>query len=323
VNRPEHLPRTEADLEDWSVYADYLQTRDDPRGEAIALDVALPVGPTPEQLATFHLAMRPFVRRREESPVAWCVAHARTLSISKGIPKLLDEAIEFLAAPASRLLEQLNLAFSPSIDLARVDRLFAALPPTCRRVVLEPIDPARTAPDDLVARLPPHIREIAVTNDPLYRYAPEFVLRLISDRFDVVDLSRLACSREHFDLIAARTGETRSVTVRVQSHVRANIYRRCVLGRPHDAAVVDRTENIATVVPRWSWLRLQDRFGTLGVRTQLARAFTERHGELVRRGDTWTIHDQPIADGDRIPLRNAIVVLIAHDIDARARALIV
>jgi uncharacterized protein (TIGR02996 family) len=54
VNRPGRLPTNASELDEWSVYADYLQTRGDPRGELIAYELALPEVPEPPALRAFH-----------------------------------------------------------------------------------------------------------------------------------------------------------------------------------------------------------------------------------------------------------------------------
>ena len=51
MKRPDHLPRCEADLDEWSVYADALLVSGDPLGEWIARDLALSPAPTDEERA--------------------------------------------------------------------------------------------------------------------------------------------------------------------------------------------------------------------------------------------------------------------------------
>ena len=60
---PAHLPTREADLADWSVYADQLLAEGHPLGELIALDLSLPADPTDEQRWDFAK------RERER---CWC-----------------------------------------------------------------------------------------------------------------------------------------------------------------------------------------------------------------------------------------------------------
>lgn len=54
MDRPARLPIAAEDFDEWSVYADWLQACGDPRGEPIALELAMPEAPDPDQLAAFH-----------------------------------------------------------------------------------------------------------------------------------------------------------------------------------------------------------------------------------------------------------------------------
>jgi hypothetical protein len=68
MEAPARLPQTEDDLADWAVYADWLQTRGDSRGDALAAELALPAAPEREQLAAFHAAVR---RLHPRPPSGW------------------------------------------------------------------------------------------------------------------------------------------------------------------------------------------------------------------------------------------------------------
>jgi uncharacterized protein (TIGR02996 family) len=103
------LPRSEADLDGWHVYADWLAERGDPRAEAIALELSLPARPSTDELARFHDATRRLARMRTTTPIGWCLGHARTLTLGDaylGIESgTLVSCADFLSTPIAARLE--------------------------------------------------------------------------------------------------------------------------------------------------------------------------------------------------------------------------
>ena len=81
AHQPARLPATAEDLDAWAVYADHLMTIADPRGELIALELALPAECTRAQVADLHALAAPRCRLGGKTPIGWCLGHARTLFV--------------------------------------------------------------------------------------------------------------------------------------------------------------------------------------------------------------------------------------------------
>ncbi len=360
LHRPARLPACEADLPAWAVYADHLMSLGEPRGFAMALELALPARPGHEELARWHALAAPLCRRGTATAETWCLGHARALDLeSSGFrtaqgpsPGALAQARDRIAAPTGRRLEELAFAYTPRQDLEHWQRIFRALPPTCTRVAVDLSKRTGVAQlAELLALLPPQIREIRPSG--LLGSHGEVTWRLIDDRFDVLDLSRLRLDWMTSMTIRDTLAQTERITVRVGTLRREQLDSpRCVLGGPRDAALVAPAKHRAVAFARWPLAMLQRRDGLIPARTQWARPLVETHevprGELelaptatseslVCRGDRWTIAGQSdlrvdgvpvgagqvveVPDGGRITLQGLETVLLARDANARARAL--
>ncbi len=314
AHQPARLPATEAELAAWSVYADHLMTLGDPRGEAMALELALPAEVPRPALARWHALAKPRYGRGGATPIGWCLGHARTLAIPGAAPILghrhvgptlgaLAHAADVLARPQGRLVEELAIEYEPGEHGAAWRRLFAALPRTCTRVVLGMPASAHTAElAELVALLPAHVRALALAR----RLGPRGSNTLVpvTARFDLVDLSRAFLDARQLEALLTRLEVTPGVRVRVANLGAALLGApRCTLGAPGDAAIIDVAARQAIALPRWTLLALQHRYGHVPVRTQLAGGlgegytllrtalgFVVEHGSaLLRWGPRWTL----------------------------------
>lgn len=215
--QPPPFPRSEADLGAWLVYTDWLLTRGDPRGELMALDLALPSAPEREQLQQFHAAARRFCRQSSTASVSWCLGHARAIELWPMPRRTLDlhggpsssvlaNACEFLRTPAAASLETLSMV--PEGKPKLMQRLFSALPATCRR--LELVLPRQTWPAQsakLIDMIPSTIRELTLHFNEFAGPPCEF----IDDRFDVVDLAAARLGPWSRHSLAAALARTRVV----------------------------------------------------------------------------------------------------------------
>lgn len=359
-HRPAQLPAGEADLAAWAVYADHLMSLGEPRGFAMALELALPARPDREALARWHALADPLCRRGTSTAETWCLGHARTLDLeSSGFstaqgpsPGALAQAHDLIAAPTGRRLEELVFAYTPRESTTHWQRIFRALPPTCTRVAVDLSRRTGTAQlAELLALLPPQIREIRPVG--LLGRHGEVTWRLIDDRFEVLDLSRLRLDWMTLTSIREALDQTGRITVRVGTLRREQLDSpRCVLGGPRDAALVAPATHRAVAFARWPLAMLQRRDGLIPARTQWERPLAETHvvprvelelaatatvESLVCRGDRWTIAGQSdlhvdgvpvgagevveVPDGGRITLQGLETVLLVRDANARARAL--
>lgn len=339
---PDRLPVSEDDLGEWSVYADYLLTRGDPRGELLALELSLPASLDRAQVAAFHAVARRQYRRSLATPMTWCLGHIRTLDIPSlrlravgaafdgPSPSQLTRVRDLLRSPAGRLVERLSISYEPQAWRAHWRRLFAALPPTCQTVCvgMRMFDPRPAAMEDLIAMLPPHVRTLELMLAAPYR--PDVAVSAVAMRgpFDAVVLHTADPA-----LLQRLSEVATAATIHVLAISRDRPLLGWVLGREGDAAVASDTT--ARVLARPSWLELQDRFGPMPIRTQLARVLPEKylpsprwegydHASLVRRGDAWSFQQHEgepttnVRDGDRFGDQT----LITRDLDRRCRALL-
>jgi hypothetical protein len=308
------LPTDDADLAEWEVYADWLLTRDDPRGELLAHDLALPVQPSRDQLAAFHeLAARACPQRRL-APIAWCLGHVRTLTVAGELDRrrarvdhgLLANVHQQLLGPSASRLEELECVYAPGPESKAWRRMFSALPPTCRRVAVTLAGPlSEAAADELMGWLPSTVEELALAPLRLSMNVQAQFARFVTDRFALVELRRLYVETDLPERLAGALAATHTVELRVGQIelARRLASHRCHLGSPTAAGVV-ASKHVAVLEP-WSLLHRQNRYGVIPVRAQLARELPEDHGlqigrggdiraswwgsDLVRRGTRWTI----------------------------------
>jgi len=268
------FPASEADLDEWVVYADWLQIKGDPRGELIARELALPPIVPRDQLAEFQRLATRFCRQQRAARFGHCLGHIRTVALpavmqwttwSMADDGTLANVRDLLVSRRGARVEQLTLAWRPAgHDSTR--KVLAAVPASCRRVVVNPLE--EITPADIArvnADVPPHVRELAFID---YRF---------------------------------RTTAVRAVPERGGD------------------ALVDEQTGFALRIQRWELLELEQLYGILPVRTQLARPLAEsfeiriphtiRRGafaHLVCRGERWTVRNHAesrvelVRDGVRV-----------------------
>jgi uncharacterized protein (TIGR02996 family) len=123
MERPTRLPATVDDLGEWTVYADWLQTKGDPRGTAIALELAAPE-PRQEVRDGLGLALRLGYIHTLDMPRE----HSNAVSAEQ-----IARVRSLLAADDATLLEEIHVALEPKV-VGEMCGLFAALPASCRRL---------------------------------------------------------------------------------------------------------------------------------------------------------------------------------------------
>jgi hypothetical protein len=320
MNPPAHLPATEADLDEWSVFVDWLLTIEDMRAEFLAFELALPAQPEAEALAAFRAMARKWCRVRPATPAAWCLGHARTLSIPgerplmMGYPRTRSEpstgamsnATEFFKTAAGSRVEQLDVpAPYDRIAIARPwRRLMSAIPASCSAMQLD-IRGGVDDPGALIDSLPDHVTTLIVGNE---RADIAGAVRLISDRFDVVDFRYPRIDEAGFQIVRDALRGTSHVVVRVSELYRSASHPRIELGGPGDAALVQPATEFGVALRRDHLLEQQKRYDTIPVRMQvagLAERYTLRRwpdgrissfngdADLMRRGDRWTLRGDP------------------------------
>jgi uncharacterized protein (TIGR02996 family) len=341
------FPATEADLAEWAVYADWLISHGDPRGELIAHELALPAMPDREPLAVFHALGARSCKQREHSPIGWCLGHARTLTLHGRATKrgewgavdhgTLANVHQLLGQPIGARLEELACVYWPRQQPRGWQRVFSALPPTCRRVMLTLTGQwTSTDVDELVAWLPRTVQELALSH--AYSRPPtnarDHYARFVTDRFAVVELLDYAVSTLLQDQLADAFAATHTVALRVRHlELRRRLGSdRCHLGSPFAAGLTG--SRFVAVLEPWPLILMQGRYGVMPIRAQIARELPEDHGlgpdgdgylraspgsaDLVRRGSRWTIrprddlllwqHGEPLAAITELRDRDEITI---------------
>jgi hypothetical protein len=327
------FPTTLGELDDWSVYADFLMTRGDGRGELIAHELALGEPIDPAAVQAFHELARPLCRQGRTATFGFCLGHIRTIAVGWGWRPLrhllgpdagtLARIRDVLRTPIASRLEELKLPMREGENPWHLRQLLGAVPLPCRRVELRIAGPWSTAAlEDVIGLVPPHVRELAVAGEWPPHWGPALGAA-VRDRFDVVALTCGSAWR-HFELAspAAAVTATSHVRLRLDEWIEALAGDRTVVGAPGAAALVHTGRRRAIAIPRWPLILLQSHYGLVPVRTQLARSLAEglavtqgfedlatspaRAGAyLMRRGDRWTVRDpdqppRPVQLGDHL-----------------------
>ncbi|MGE0868821.1 MAG: hypothetical protein AB7P03_09670 [Kofleriaceae bacterium] len=341
--RPARLPQTEDDLAEWSVYADWLLTRNDPRGELLALELALPSEPSAEQLAEFQTRVGSQYRGRNTSFIAWTLFHARAVELH-GRPHdtadagTIASAIELFASDAGQFVEHVGFGITELDQATR--RLIWRLPHSCTSLSIwlgERSHALRI--EDLVGIIPATVRRIEVVDDCVGTRSGRLDW-LIDDRWDVVAFGS-GMNLDAITQLAARLAVTTHVKLAIEDTRRARLawgelwlpWDRCAFGTPRDAVIVQPARGSAALLPRWGQVDLQRRYGPIPIRAQLAVALPEDHGlafrfdhngvpdiqrvrgsTLVRRGRSWTLRPDQIGNHvlNGASLRPGQIVPIAH-----------
>jgi uncharacterized protein (TIGR02996 family) len=362
VERPARLPEAIADLDEWSVYADWLQSRGDPHGELIALELALPDDPDDAQRDAFA------ERLARHDPDAETFGYVRRLVAPRagyaGSIDAIEYATEQLATERCAFVEEVAVAFEPE-HLEHVQGLFAALPPACRRIHLDLCNPiAPAAAVGLRAALPAQVRDVALEARGIRVRTTGLtgLVTWIDDRFDTVELRYLRSTwdagldevRADRAAVLHRIDHTQLVRVQWTALEAPFPAGRHELGRAGDAAIVDLRRRCA-MVP-FDKQRRPER--PTPVRARLAGRRIARYEiglyapgnpvmgrdtadvELVRRGDRWwlvqtaglamqvngvaVVPGEPVElhDGDGIESERWSYTLITDDVTPTVRALL-
>lgn len=319
------LPRTAADLSEWSVFADHLLTIGDPRGEALALELAMSATPTAEELAAFHAKCPRLPAPDAKLQFGYQLGHVVALAIAPApahkmahvLPYQTPEqgalarAQDLLSTPTFARLAELQLPFSTlTPELAR---LLRRLPATCSRLVLTFGHSTVELAEPLLAAIPPQVETVM-----LVRCTPAVAQCFFTGRFAMIELERVAQLE-----LAAVLDRAPATQARV-SYAYAWLHPRTRLGEHASAGFVEPVESpvydvlaraagqasveepIARVVPRRTLLDLQARFGVIPIRSQLARTLPDHQYvvfgnapagvELLHANERWTIRStEPFA----------------------------
>jgi hypothetical protein len=357
VERPARFPTTEAELDDWSVYADWLMTQGDERGESMAHELAVPADP--QHIGAWQ---NEWGRRPGDDELGWsvtiarCLGHVRAVEIrNTGLMSrqvILPKLASLFRTEAAALLEHLDIEYDGGRKYWR--QLFNALPAACARLTLrldlsqDPLILKRVI--EVVDRwIRSSVRELELVG---YRYETT-ALSLLDDRFDVVAIHHPRQPTRWAD----RLSRTRTVKLRVPEISGELVgHSRCVVGRPGDAAIVQPQLRRAVALSRPTLLDLHRRHGPIPVRLQITQNFPERHDlygyegridlgsrgdvALWRVGDAWTLRvsqtpsnsihrngelvpsgqEVPIDDGDRIAIGDAEGTFLVRDVATRLGA---
>jgi hypothetical protein len=271
---PPAYPRSEADLEAWHVYADWLLEARDPRGPLIALDLSLPSQPSSVARDRLRRAAQRLKRVhreiRNDADLAWCLGHVRTMRVRLDAdPAAVARA---LADPTMQLLEEILLDIPVeqliSDESNEWRALLGALPASCRTVGVD-VSESRSDAARLLDALPPWVTTVAVL-----RGRPEL---FVSDRLAEVDARCPLATVDQLGALLTALASTTSVRVRVASLPAApDVHARIVVGRPGDALFVAARPPRVMTLPRLTLLAMQEEHGLLAIRTILGRALPER-----------------------------------------------
>ncbi|MFT3691814.1 MAG: hypothetical protein QM831_01650 [Kofleriaceae bacterium] len=327
---PARLPRTIADLADWSVYADQLSSEADPLGEYIATELAVPATPSFEQIAAFNLLAG--ARCRQRSPTAdasWSLGFVRELVlIGAMVPRsygpviesvTLDNAIQLLSSPAYSRVELVHMPVIPVDE--HVQRMLNTLPASCTRVVAASYQtvPKQVAP--FVDALPSHVRTLRLTSTNAAQ------LRIaISDRFDCIEV--FMAGPPPWAEIEAALASSSNVRVHIERIDGAQLANDRIGGLTDIGFVRPNDRSVRTGKPIML-LEHQREHGFVPIRAHLEHTIPEMFwfsDYSVRRvGPRWTgkyrLRDEivEIHDGDVIQFSDGDEVFCTHDLVARAR----
>lgn len=318
MHRPDRLPTSEADLDEWSVYADALLAAGDPRGEALALELGLPAEPSDEQLAAFQAVAGRVPTRSKITALTWSLGHVAALEIGgRHQSAFASDAVRTVAQrlveePRFQLLQSFGI-WSPVNDREWVLAI-GRLPPTCTRVM------TRSLGDIAFGVLPPTVSEIDL--ESLEGGRPGAFGPLLDGRAATIGLPWLRTG--DVEVLADLLDRAPAVRLRMSAFDARLPGDRCILGRPGDAALV-APGRVEAVFPRWTAQRHQDGRGVLPVRMQLAARLPEHHTHhdgfstlrLLRTGEAW-VHRWsgeapwlPLRDGDRLRFRDNEFTFVA------------
>ncbi|MFT3691818.1 MAG: hypothetical protein QM831_01670 [Kofleriaceae bacterium] len=330
---PDHLPRSEADLVDWSVYADELMHEGDPLGEFIAQDLATAPLASKQQQADFQrLAKKLCWTKRKTTDAGWSLGHIRQLAL-KPFDRELDGATianvtKLLGTPVAGLVEHLSIvttAWNPALA-----RLMKALPARCRSLTL-----AFTSLEPLQFRfvgadLPPQIEELSLYTRELADWSG-----VIDDRYRAVEMF----GRSNDPGLARALDRTSRVVFRTLT-LPAGLHPRIVV--PDGAGFIEAFPKRAHAIVPTPLVEVQAKAGIVPIRVQLSRFLTEHyritfergHVTLQRRDGRWTVHMSPswkihggtdtlgeVLDGSVLETDFGRVTFYAHDLAARAKAM--
>ena len=349
MKRPGRLPATPDDLAEWTVYADWLQSEGDPRGEQIAHALTGAAAGVIHDHAGIDVVTRlGFIHS---------VVVPRHASYSVASDELQRTA-SLVASDDAALLEELEVPLEPQwVD--DMHRVFASLPVTCRRVAIDLCNPITDdAAGALLDALPGHVREVSLSSSGIRLRIVGLtgLAGWIDDRFDAVELrytrstwdvalGQMAADR---DVIAKRLAAT--MRVRLQLTIADTLHPadRVDIGRPGDAAIVDLERRCAMALST----RVSDRSSSGGVRSKFAVGLYPNRGPVVtdhwakiilnRDGDDWCLENDwssnapvrvdgvevakratvAIHDGARISSDGWAYTLITRDVTPRVRALL-
>ncbi|MFT3691816.1 MAG: hypothetical protein QM831_01660 [Kofleriaceae bacterium] len=317
---PAHLPRSEADLADWSVYADELLREGDPLGELIALDLSLP---RPDE-AFRSLAAQHCWNMRDGLDASWTLGFIRELTLSSDqMPRIVPDENTFDRVRnlfVDRIGSRMDTLMIPlgggSGVRPTVARILPALPATCRTVF---VTVWGTGPIDLVPivdALPETVREFVVLTTQLAH-----IDAVISDRFDQVRL--MFVGGMPWAAIEAALARTSRVVLRLHDAQRDRFGNRVVTVA--DTGFVTTSHHIWSCNDH-SQLYLQRVHGVTPARAQLHHTLAELHEvmprvKLTRIGDRWTRDGEALNDGQVVRVGAEQAMFCTHDLVARAKAM--
>jgi len=349
MKRPARLPASPEDLAEWTVYADWLQGEGDPRGEAIAYELAGASGES-----------RDYAGIRAVSRLGHIYALVVPRDIYTVTADTLARARALIGSDDAALLEEVEVPLEPLLA-DDVERLFAALPASCRRVAIDLCNPiSDDAARTLLDALPGHVREIALASSGfrLRIVGLTGLARWIDDRFDAVELRYTRSTWDvalgqmdvDRDAIARRLAATSRVRLQMTIADAADPSERVEIGGPDDAAVVDLRRRCAMVLStRASHRRIDGKIRarfTVGLYPRRQGPITTGDwAEVVfqRAGDDWWVQrgssqygaqvrvdgvelaadsTLEIGDGGGISSDHWDYVLVTHDVTPTVRALL-
>lgn len=272
------FPTSLEELEPWQVFADQLIEQGDRLGPYLAYELSLGAQPTKEQLVAFQKRAQRVCRVPKPFTATWMLGHVRSLFLtrdsSKALPLLDGDSLPVLrdlfGTPPLANLEQLSFSARGDSIGRRWREAMLRLPKSCRRFELHA---SRFSADDaarVLDGIPPQVEVLRVL--PWFGTDPS---RLVSDRFEWVDLRPMVLTPACAESLASALAETKRVKLRLGTLNRCLLGGRVVVGDLGDAAVVGDWATSVVLLERQRLEVLQARHGVVTARPQVERSLEE------------------------------------------------
>jgi hypothetical protein len=272
------FPTSVEQLAPWQVFADQLIERGDRLGPYLSYELSLGAQPTLEQRIGFGKRALRVCRVPRPFSATWMLGHVKALFLtpdrSRAMPLLdggsLPALRDLFDTPALVNLEQLSFSAQGDSIGRRWREAMLRLPKSCRCFELYA---SRFTADDaarVIDGIPDQVEVLRVL--PWFGTDPS---RLVSDRFEWIDLRPMVLTQATAEALASALAATKRVKVRLGTLNRCTLNERAVVGDLDDAALVGEGSASVVLLERQRLEALQARDGVVPVRAQVERSLEE------------------------------------------------